>query len=73
MAGESMINLKELKKHIILNIDPEWTTLEKVRYVYIESGKYLQKHTEFFLTVDGKLSVSKLSPRKLDKIYQRST
>ncbi|MBR3116918.1 MAG: hypothetical protein IKF36_03480 [Bacilli bacterium] len=65
-----MINLKELKKHIVMNIKPEWSTLEKVRYVYIESGKYLQKHTEFFLTVDEKLGVSKLSPRKLDKIYQ---
>ena len=64
-----MQNLKELKKHILSKIDPSWTNMEKVRFVYLESGKYLQKHTEFFLTVDEKLTVTKLSPKKLDKIY----
>ena len=50
-----MKNLKELKKYIISTINPNWTNLEKIRYVYIISGKYLQKHTEFFLTLDNKL------------------
>ena len=62
-----MKNLKDLKKHIIRNIDPKWTTLEKVRYVYLESGKYLQKHTEFYLTIDDKLS-NGLNARELDKV-----
>lgn len=65
-----MKNLKELKKHILNNIDPDWSILEKVRYVYIESGKYLQKHTEFFLSIDNKLTENKLSPKRLDKVYQ---
>ena len=64
-----MQNLKELKKHIISNINPSWSNIEKVRYAYLESGKYLQKHTEFFLSVDDKLTVTKLSPKILDKIY----
>ncbi len=64
-----MNNIKELKKHILSNIDEEWTTLEKVRYVYLEAGKYLQKHTEFFFTLDNKLTESRLSPKKLDKVY----
>ena len=63
-----MNNLKELKRHIIENIHDDWSTIEKVRYVYIESGKFLQKHTEFFFTIDDKLE-TKLSPKKLDKIY----
>ena len=62
-----MKNLKDLKKHIIRNIDPKWTTLEKVRYVYLESGKNLQKHTEFYLTIDDKLS-NGLNARELDKV-----
>lgn len=62
-----MKNLKDLKKHIIRNIDPKWTTLEKVRYVYLESGKNLQKHTEFYLTIDDKLS-NGLNSRELDKV-----
>lgn len=65
-----MQNLKELKKHIVSNINPNWSNLEKIRYVYLESGKYLQKHTEFFLTVDDKLTETKLPPKKLDKIYK---
>ena len=64
-----MKNLKELKKHILSNIKDDWSTLEKVRYVYIESGKYLQKHTEFFFSIDEKFTDTKLSPKKLDKIY----
>ena len=64
-----MKNIKELKKHILSNINPNWSTLEKVRFVYVESGKYLQKHTEFFLTVDDKLTETKLNPKKLDRIY----
>ena len=64
-----MINLKELKKHIISNINPEWSELEKARYVYVESGKYLQRHTEFFLTLDDKLTETALTPKKMDKVY----
>ncbi|MBO6195212.1 MAG: hypothetical protein J6O56_02555 [Bacilli bacterium] len=64
-----MNNLKELKRHIISNIHDDWSTLEKVRYVYLESGKYLQKHTEFFFSIDDKFTDTKLSPKKLDKIY----
>ena len=64
-----MNNLKELKKYILSNINPSWSNLEKIRYVYIISGKYLQKHTEFFLTLDNKLIEGKLSPKRLDKVY----
>ena len=64
-----MRNLKELKKHILSTINPNWTNLEKIRYVYIISGKYLQKHTEFFLTLDNKLEEGKLSSKRLDKVY----
>ena len=64
-----MINLKELKRYILSNVQEHWTDLEKVRYVYIMSGKYLQKHTEFFLTLDDKLTETALSPKKLDKVY----
>ena len=67
-----MQNLKDLKKYILRNIDENWSTLEKVRFVYIEAGKVLQKHTEFFLTVDDKLS-NGLSSRSLDKVFMGRT
>ena len=64
-----MKNLKELKNYILNNIKNDWTELEKTRYVYIISGKYLQKHTEFFLSLDNKLKETKLSIKKMDNIY----
>lgn len=64
-----MNNLKELKNYILSNIKDEWTELEKTRYVYVISGKYLQKHTEFFLSLDNKLKETKLALKKMDNIY----
>ncbi len=64
-----MQNLNQLKKHILSLIDDSWTDLEKTRFVYLEAGKYLEKHTEFYLTLEDKLTYSKLLPKKLDKVY----
>ena len=64
-----MQNLNQLKKHILSLIDDSWSDLEKTRFVYLEAGKYLEKHTEFYLTLDDKLTYSKLVPKKLDKVY----
>lgn len=64
-----MQNLNQLKKHILSLVDENWSDLEKARFVYLEAGKYLEKHTEFYLTLDDKLTKSRLQPKKLDKIY----
>lgn len=64
------MDLELLKWDIINRIDPNWSNLEIIRFVYIEAGKVLQKHTEFFLTVEDKMSFKPLTARKLDRIYE---
>ena len=58
-----------LLKIIKDNIREDWTTLEKIRYVYITVGKYLQKDTDFFLSLKNKLGELNLSKDELYKIY----
>lgn len=65
-----MKSLKELKNYIISNISDDYTTLEKIRYVYLTACTHLQKYTEFFLTLDDKLDETKLPGKKLDKIFE---
>lgn len=67
-----MLNIKsidELVNIVIKNIDPSYTTLEKIRYVYLSVGKYLQKDTDFFLSLDGKLEELNLDSDELFRIY----
>lgn len=64
------MNLELLKWEIIEKMDSSWSDLEKIRFAYIYSGKVLKKHTEFFLTVEGKMKYRPLTPKKLDKIYE---
>ena len=36
-------------------VDPMWSTLDKIRYVYLTIGSMIQKDTDFFFSVDNKL------------------
>ena len=56
---------------ITLNgINPEWSTLEKIRYVYVTIGGLIQKHTDFFFSVDNKLGDANLSLDEIKEIYR---
>lgn len=57
----------ELSEKIIRKIDPSWTTLQKIRFVYLEMGKYLEKNTDFFL--NDKLDDVKKSNTEMHDIY----
>jgi hypothetical protein len=56
---------------ITLNgINPEWSDLEKIRYAYVTIGGLIQKHTDFFFSVDNKLGDANLSLEKIKEIYK---
>ena len=56
---------------ITLNgINPEWSDLEKIRYVYVTIGGLIQKHTDFFFSVDNKLGDANLSLEEIKDIYK---
>ena len=43
MKYNNGITLNELIEQITSSVEPSWDTLKKIRYVYIELGKYLEK------------------------------
>lgn len=49
------------------NRNVEWTKLQKIRFVYLEMGKYLEKNTDFFL--NDKLDELSLSKEERDAVY----
>jgi hypothetical protein len=56
---------EELIKKIVASVNPLWTDLEKIRYVYLEVGKELSKDADFFYTIGGKLGKKGLPLNKL--------
>ena len=63
------MNVNELIEKVVSSVKSEWTTLEKIRFVYLETGKYLSKNTDFFFSMDGKLDDNNLSLKDLADIY----
>ncbi len=63
------MNVNELIEKVVSSVKSEWTTLEKIRFVYLETGKYLSKNTDFFFSMDGKLDDDNLSLKDLADIY----
>ncbi len=62
-------NLEDLSNLIVQGIDPNWSNLKKIRYTYLTLGQYLEKNTDFFLSVDGKLKDLNLSSERLKELY----
>ena len=54
---------------IISKIDSTFNTLQKIRFVYLELGKYLEKNTDFFLS--DKLNKMSLSAEEINDIYYK--
>ena len=55
------MDIESLVNEIVEGVNPLWNTLLKIRYVYIEVGKRLSRDTDFFFSVDNKLSKMILS------------
>lgn len=63
------MDIESLVNEIVEGINPLWSTLTKIRYVYIEVGKRLSRDTDFFFSVDNKLSDMNLSDQEIQDIY----
>ena len=63
------MTVNEIVLEATKNINPEWSCLEKIRYIYIEVGKYLVKDTDFFFSAEGKLAEANLSVEQMTEIY----
>ena len=63
------MNVNEIVNRVVFSVKKEWSTLEKIRFVYLETGKYLVKDTDFFFSMDGKLDDYNLSLEELADIY----
>ncbi len=42
------MNINEIINYVVLGVNYNWPTINKIRYAYVELGKYLQKNTDFF-------------------------
>ena len=70
MKKHADLTLDELIEQITSSVDPSWDTLKKIRFVYIELGLYLEKNTDFFMSVQHKvLNQFLLSKDEVTNIY----
>ncbi len=63
------MTIDELVEKVVSGIKPEWDTLHRIRYVYIEVGKVLSRDTDFFFSIDNKLGDNNLSIEEIKAIY----
>lgn len=63
------MNINEIINNIVNSVNPNWPILYKIRYAYVELGKYLQKDTDFFFSVDNKLGENNLTFQEISDIY----
>ena len=64
------MTINEVTDRVISSVDNSWTTLEKIRYVYLAVGKMLSKYTDFFFSVDNKLGEQQLSMSQIEEVYE---
>ena len=64
------MTINEMTKNVISSVDSNWSTLVKIRYVYLAVGMLLSKYTDFFFSVDNKLGEQQLSIDEIEKIYE---
>lgn len=68
--GSEHMTINDAVKITLDGINPEWSTLEKIRYAYVTIGGLIQKDTDFFFSVDNKLGDKNLSLDEIKKIYE---
>ena len=67
------MNIDELIDSVLRGVDNSWPTFYKIRYVYLEVGKILNRDTDFFFSVDGKLDEANLTIEQIKEIYESNT
>ena len=60
--------INDIYNQIKDKVNPSWSELEKTRFIYLTTGKFLEKNTDFFL--NEKLNDLKLDNSKMRKIYK---
>ena len=68
--GCDIMTINEVTDRVISSVDDSWTTLEKIRYVYLAVGKMLSKYTDFFFSVDNKLGEQQMSMSQIEEVYE---
>ena len=68
--GSEHMTINDAVKITLDGINPEWSTLEKIRHAYVTIGGLIQKDTDFFFSVDNKLGDKNLSLDEIKKIYE---
>ena len=63
------MTVNQIVDYVIGNVNDSWPTLYKIRYVYLELGKLLQKDTDFFFSVDHKLEEQNLTLEDIERVY----
>lgn len=64
------MTINDAVKITLDGVNPEWSTLEKIRYVYVTIGGLIQKYTDFFFSVENKLGEKNLSLDEIKRIYR---
>ena len=64
------MNLDNLTKMVTNGINDSWPTIYKIRYIYLNLGKYLSKDTDFFFSCDNKLDELNMSYEELKETYE---
>lgn len=65
-----MNSIEELVNEVTSNVNDEWPTIVKIRYVYLSLGKHLKKYTEFFWAMFNKPETESISLKDLREIYE---
>ena len=67
------MNIDELADKIISNMSNLWPNIYKIRYIYLELGKYLSKDTDFFFSCDNKLAEYGMTYDQIKEAYESKT
>lgn len=65
-----MNSIEELVNEVVSNVNDEWPTVLKIRYVYLSLGKRLKKYVEFFWGIFNKPEIEGMSVKDLKEIYE---
>lgn len=63
------MDVNDIIERIVNDVNPDWPTIYKIRYVYIALGKKLQKNTDFFFSLDKKLGSKNMSFEEVESAY----
>lgn len=63
------MDIDKLIDLVIHDMKQDWPTIYKIRYIYLELGKYLSKDTDFFFSLQNKLDKYNLNYNQVNYIY----